>query len=289
VRQRLISAAILVPLVVIVFLAGQPWLSILIALIAALAAYETSSLLSLAGYPSSMWISIVGAVAAVVMMPIAVAGTGGLFLAYVAAFVIAAAVLAGVVAAVSQVSSNRNEWLGTFIGIVYPALLSFLVALLFVPATRSPGAPLVGSLDFGRVLLLILVLTVWTLDTFAYLVGRAYPRGRMAPRISPKKTWSGAIGGTVAAVIVCAALCALLDVGLVVGLVLGAVVAVSAQAGDLTESWLKRRAGVKDSGALIPGHGGILDRVDSFTFAAPAMFVALSAVQLIGLRLGGHA
>jgi phosphatidate cytidylyltransferase len=282
-RQRLISAAVLVPVVVIVFLAGEPWLSIGIALLAALAAYETSRLLTLAGFPSYAWLSIIGACAAVIAVPFVVVGTGALLPVYIVAFVAGVAILAAAVAMATHKASNRNEWLGTAIGILYPALLAFMLALLFLPSQASPGAPLVGNLGYGRVLLLILVLTVWSLDSFAYLVGRAYPRGRMAPRISPKKTWSGAIGGTVAAVIVCATLCALLGVGLVTGALLGVVIAIAAQAGDLTESLLKRRAGVKDSGALIPGHGGILDRVDSFMFAAPAMFVMLSAMPLLGL------
>jgi phosphatidate cytidylyltransferase len=279
-RQRLISAAVLVPLVVLIFLAGQPFISSGVVVLTVLAAYETSRLLTLANLPSPLWLSVVGACLAVIAMPFVV--NSGLFAAYVALYVVVVVVIAGTIAiGTDQGSSDRREWLGASIGVLYPALLAFIVGLLYVAPRGSPGAPLVGNLDFGRLWLLILVLTIWTLDSAAYLVGRAYPRGQMAPRISPNKTWSGAIGGTLAAVVVCALLVGLVGEHPLRGAALGLLIAVTAQAGDLGESLLKRRAGVKDSGALIPGHGGILDRVDSFQFAAPAMFLALTGIQLL--------
>ena len=95
----------------------------------------------------------------------------------------------------------------------------------------------------------------------------------MLPHLSPNKTWSGGIGGTVAAMVACAILATCRpDKSLFSGALLGAFLAVAAQAGDAAESLLKRAAGAKDSGTLIPGHGGILDRIDSFLFAAPALF-----------------
>lgn len=280
-RQRLISAAVLVPVVVIVFLAGQPFISIAVALVAALAAYETSRLLTLAGLPSPVATSVAGAIAAVIAVPFAFGGGISLPL-LVLVYLALVLVVATTVALITDQASNAREWVGTSLGIVYPGLLAFVVAITLLASPESPGAPLVGNLDYGRKWLLIIVLTVWALDTFAYLVGRAYPRGRMAPRISPKKTWSGAIGGTVAAIVVCGLLAWLTQEAPVTGVVLGVVIAVTAQAGDLTESMLKRRAGVKDSGALIPGHGGILDRVDSFLFAAPAAYMTLLALAGIG-------
>ena len=105
----------------------------------------------------------------------------------------------------------------------------------------------------------------------------------MAPSISPNKTWSGAIGGTVAAVIVCAALVWAVGENPIAGAVLGFIIAIAGQAGDLTESVLKRTAEVKDSGNLIPGHGGILDRLDSFLFAAPALVLTLLAFRELNI------
>ena len=102
---------------------------------------------------------------------------------------------------------------------------------------------------------------VWATDIGAYFAGRAFGGARLAPKISPSKTWSGLIGGMIAALIVSATLGdrgGIVGVPLWIGLVMGLV----AQLGDLGQSWMKRRAGVKDSGKLIPGHGGLFDRVD---------------------------
>ena len=130
----------------------------------------------------------------------------------------------------------------------------------------------------GRLLILVTLLTVFADDTAAYVVGRAIGRHRMAPVISPGKSWEGFVGGTVAAVAV--AFFALYDQGVVTNgesLVLGLVIALAATLGDLFESAVKRDLGVKDSGTLLAGHGGVLDRVDSLLWAGPAAFVALLA------------
>lgn len=149
--------------------------------------------------------------------------------------------------------------LWTGIGVVYLGLP--LLALIWL---RSIA-------DVGLVLLMWLLIVVWTTDTAAYFVGRGLGGPRLAPRISPSKTWSGLCGGVLGAglVGVVAAALAGLERPVQAGWA-GAVLALVAQAGDLAESALKRRAGVKDSGSIIPGHGGLLDRADSLMFAAPA-------------------
>ena len=277
-RQRLISAAVLVPVVVIIFVAGEPWLSLGILLLACLAAFETARLVRLAGLGAPTWLAVVGAGAAVVIAPFAIGAysqpTLGpvLLLGYIALVPIVAAIAA---LGRTEPRAAFNGWVGTILAILYPGLLAFLLAVLYAAPPESPGAPLVGILDSGRRWLLVLVLTVWSTDTFAYVTGRTFPRGRMAPSISPNKTWSGAIGGTIAAVIICSALVWAVGENPVAGAVLGLIIAVASQAGDLTESVLKRTAEVKDSGNLIPGHGGILDRLDSFLFAAPALVLTL--------------
>jgi phosphatidate cytidylyltransferase len=139
--------------------------------------------------------------------------------------------------------------------------------------------------EAGLSVLLWLLIVVWTTDTAAYLVGRRVGGPRLAPAISPGKTWSGlgggVIGASLASVLMVWALGTerlpqnLRELELVHFAGLGAGFAVIAQLGDLTESMLKRRAGVKDSGALIPGHGGVLDRVDGFLLTAPALSLLL--------------
>ena len=131
----------------------------------------------------------------------------------------------------------------------------------------------------GRLLIFVALLTVFADDTAAYFVGRAIGRHRMAPVISPGKSWEGFVGGTVAAVAV--SFFALYDQDVVTNgesLLLGLVVGLAATLGDLFESAVKRDLGVKDSGRLLAGHGGVLDRVDSLLWAGPAAYVALLAL-----------
>jgi phosphatidate cytidylyltransferase len=127
----------------------------------------------------------------------------------------------------------------------------------------------------GPFIVLWLVLMVCAADIGAYFSGRKFGRRKLAPRVSPGKTWEGAVGGLLAAVTVAlgGALYFALSVPLV--LVLGCCVAVFSVIGDLTESMFKRAAALKDSGSLLPGHGGLLDRLDSVTAAAPLYALGL--------------
>jgi phosphatidate cytidylyltransferase len=148
-------------------------------------------------------------------------------------------------------------------------LLLAAAALLFV---RADGA-------IGRANLLFLLLLIWASDIGAYLIGRLVGGKRLAPLISPGKTWSGAVGGIAAALAVgCGADWLLPGGGLARVALVALVLCVIGQLGDLAESWAKRRFGVKDSGRLIPGHGGLLDRLDALVAVAP--FAALLALCL---------
>ncbi|MDQ3553362.1 MAG: phosphatidate cytidylyltransferase [Chloroflexota bacterium] len=282
-RQRLLSAAILAPIVVLIFLAGDPWLTVGVAVLALVAAHETFRLLALAGLPGERAIGLVAAPVAVLGMPF-MGHRAGVIAAFVASVIIVSAIAAF---RRRQARDGFLAWVGTSFGALYISLLAFLPATAAAAPAIAPGAPFEGFLDAGPVWLLVLVLTVWSFDTFAYLAGRTLKRGRFLDHISPSKTWSGVIGGTVAAVVVCALLVAATGQHVAGGMALGLLIAVTAQAGDVAESLLKRAAGAKDSGTLIPGHGGILDRVDSFLFAAPAMYAGLTLIQL--LAAGGPA
>ena len=123
--------------------------------------------------------------------------------------------------------------------------------------------------------LLAAILATWAADSVAYLVGSLVGRHTVAPRISPGKTWEGSIAGFLAAAAVVVLLLGSGPAAAIVAIGIGPV----ALAGDLFESWLKRRAGAKDSGALLPGHGGILDRIDSLLLVGP--FVALALALLV--------
>ncbi len=128
------------------------------------------------------------------------------------------------------------------------------------------------ALPDGVAWVLLALLATFANDTAAYAVGRVLGRHPMVPTISPGKTWEGAAGGLTAAAVTCAVLAVLFGLpdGPWVGFGLG--LGLAAQAGDLLESSLKRRAGVKDASGLVPGHGGILDRLDSLVFVAPLVY-----------------
>ena len=130
----------------------------------------------------------------------------------------------------------------------------------------------------GPFLVAWLVLVIVATDTFAYFAGRLVGGPKLAPRISPGKTWAGLVGGVTAAALTGGLAAPLIGWQWWVLLPLGAAVACLAQAGDLFESWLKRRVGRKDSGSLIPGHGGLLDRLDGYMTATPAFALCVAAL-----------
>lgn len=148
---------------------------------------------------------------------------------------------------------------GTMMGTLYVGLLNYFF--------------LVRSLPDGWVWLIFTLAGTWACDTTAYFVGKAFGRRRLAPELSPKKTLEGAIGGIMGSVLA-GYLFALIYPFLPLSkmLLLGLLVGAAAEVGDLLESAFKRQAGVKDSSKLIPGHGGILDRIDSALFSAPLVY-----------------
>jgi phosphatidate cytidylyltransferase len=131
--------------------------------------------------------------------------------------------------------------------------------------------------DMGLETIMWVFLIVWATDTFAYAAGRTFGGPKLAPRISPNKTWSGLIGGATGAGIVGVITALVLDHDSVIPLALiSAALGALSQGGDLVESWIKRKFGKKDAGSLIPGHGGLFDRVDGLLVAA--LIVALADV-----------
>jgi phosphatidate cytidylyltransferase len=167
--------------------------------------------------------------------------------------------------------------MATVFGAFYVSLLSFIIRLGNAAPDVPANAPL-SALGAERGWILLLILAVWSFDTGAYLTGRSIGRTHFITHISPAKTVEGVVGGVVASTIVVASMLWGLGSNPLHALALGPLVALAAQAGDLAESVIKRAAGAKDSGTLIPGHGGILDRVDSFVFAAPVLTLYVVAV-----------
>ena len=260
---RVLSSVVLIPILfVVVWLMPSGYFAGLVVIAAAIGQYELYKMSRVRGMVPLIVSGIVlGALIVLLFYRPIPPYRGGPY------FWITLCILAIIVARLFSrrpVEGALEDMAVTMFGIVY-------VALLFAYQVAIHAGP------SGRNWLVFLYLVIWASDTGAYYVGTAFGKRRLYEKISPKKSVEGLIGGVLASVLV-AVLCKLWlvhSVGFFEAAVLGAVLALVGTVGDLAESLIKRSAGVKDSGAIIPGHGGILDRMDSMLFAAPALFYYL--------------
>lgn len=267
-RLRVLTALILVPLVIWGVIAlPPPWLAIVLGGVLAIGAWEWGPLAGLHSLPGR-GVYVLFILILMVIADIAMAAAN-----WVLAMILTLAVLWWLLAwrlirvypAISERARGRLRRLLTGI----PVLVAPWVAL--VALGEIPGS--------GRSYLLFLILLMWVADSGAYFAGRRWGRRKLAPRVSPGKTWEGVGGALLGTVLI-----ALIVGGVVFGMsaaylgsfvVLCLVTVVFSILGDLFESLFKRMAGVKDSGRLLPGHGGMLDRLDSLTGAAPVFMLGL--------------
>ncbi len=159
-----------------------------------------------------------------------------------------------------------------------------IMALIYVaiPMAMLAGVPLLltgGEWDSLAMILYIVI--IWSNDTFAYLVGVPFGKHRLNERISPKKSWEGFFGGLIGAILVSALAAYIIDGSYVMWVGVGVITSLFGCLGDLVESMFKRTCGVKDSGNILPGHGGWLDRFDGLIFSAPFVFVYLILLELL--------
>lgn len=285
-RTRVLTAAILGPLILGVVLIGEPWLSLLVGAAAFLALVELVALLDAAGYEPPQVLTMVAGMALVLAGLVSVneAGLGGPLATLmptlnppglVAATFIAAMLLLGA-AGFTRADPRRGfvTWAMSSFGVAYVGFLlptTVLVAHLAPPGGTAATPVGVLGIGSGAAWAFLLILVVWGYDTGAYLIGRLAGRHRLIEHISPSKTVEGLFGGLVVATIGAGIGAVLIGLEPWHPLIIGPVVGLAAQAGDLAESMLKRAADRKESGFLVPGHGGILDRIDSFLFAAPVL------------------
>jgi phosphatidate cytidylyltransferase len=272
--KRVAVAAVAIPITVALAYLGGLWLAALIALFASVAAWEFGRMYREAGLSPTPIVSAILALAYVFMaasLPIR-------------EYAVWATVMTLVVGAVIMIRAAPDSPPGlatmiTLFGAAYTGVLLSFGQLLRNMDGTSPGWR-------GAAIIFLPVAITWIGDSAAYSVGRAVGRHKLAPIISPKKTWEGAIAGFLATV-----LCALLWVWVTEPVVawtmswvqvagLGALVSIAGQIGDLFESRFKRDCGVKDSSNLLPGHGGSLDRVDALLFAFPIAYAYLVVVGI---------
>jgi phosphatidate cytidylyltransferase len=259
---------VLIAVVVTTIWWGPPWVTLLLACVAAgLAAFELTALCTRPGAPSVWLSSLSRRLLFVVPAPLVCAAFARLAPIGPSYNLEVVLMILMVVAGSLSLASGRFT-------LLFPGLLPFMVVSYI-------GLPL-GALSqiqylYGPRALSVLFVLVVVSDSAQYYTGRAFGRRKLAPSISPAKSVEGAVGGLVASALVGAFLGPLWIAGVTaaVGAALGLVLGALGMIGDLFESRLKRAAGVKDSSALIPGHGGILDRIDSWLFAAPIYYVFL--------------
>jgi phosphatidate cytidylyltransferase len=270
-RQRALSAAVLVPPLILAIAIGGPAIVAIVAVAVALGAVEVFRLLRGAGYPALAGLGTVLAVAVVLEAALPEAGDKGLLIVALGLILVAVGAFLR-----PDPRDGLLAWIATVFGALYVSLLAFVVRVGEAAPPLAPGAPL-AALSPAQGWVLLLVLAVWSYDTGAYAIGRAFGRARFLAHISPSKTYAGLVGGLVASTVTVTAMLWGLGQEPLTGLLLGPALGLAAQAGDLAESMLKRAADAKDSGTLIPGHGGILDRIDSFLFAAPVLLLFVLA------------
>jgi phosphatidate cytidylyltransferase len=174
-----------------------------------------------------------------------------------------------------QREGSLLAWALTFSGAIYIGwTFAHFILLRTLSAALTPAPLSVLKLDPGAAWIVFALLVNFAGDTLAYFTGRTWGQHRMAPSISPAKTWEGAAGGLLAASGAGGLLVYLLGLPISTwqGLLIGGLGSIAGQTGDLSESLIKRQVGVKDSGHLIPGHGGLLDRADSLLFTVPTIY-----------------
>src|ERR1700761_3663785 len=284
--KRILTATALILVVLALIFFGNIWMMTLFAaIVAELAAYEYLQLAAVGAQAHDAklripiwWMALGTALAFVVTLPNFPVEDQ---LPVLSALTLALFAWNGFRAPLSQVLPDTAQGLFGLIYIAYPLTL----------------VPLLWKQEDGPALVLFLMVCVWAGDIAALYIGRAFGKRKLAPRLSPGKTWIGSLASILGSMLVAGLLVYISDTLTARGntllhiseplwqsLILAAILNIAAQLGDLLESAIKRGAGVKDSGTLLPGHGGILDRIDALLLAAPALWYAQWIQHQVSLR-----
>lgn len=261
-RERIVTALAIAAVIIGVLLGAPPWVAVgLVVLVVAAGGWEWAGFAGL-GTARGRGLYALAIVAALGLAGLATRDDGSLLL---------------------LLRITAVWWLCAFFWLAFASQRGGHVAagiagfLVLVPAGVSL-ARIAMLAPLGRELLLYLVIVIAAADVGAYFGGRSLGRHKLAPRVSPGKTWEGFAAGMLGAAIAAVAGAALFGVPARGWVILCMAVALVSVVGDLVESMFKRRAGLKDSGRLLPGHGGVLDRIDSLTAAAPTFLLGLYSV-----------
>ncbi|MFB3915722.1 MAG: phosphatidate cytidylyltransferase [Terriglobales bacterium] len=294
--KRVATAVVLIPIVLLAILRAPIWLlAVIVGIVALLTTHEFLDLAEKYNIRPLRRTTYIYVGLLFAFLAVGLGGPKPLLLTSVAVttMLVMAVVAPFLLMAIGMARDAGIEGQG-ILATVLPAAAAGVVAFTYI---ALPLGLLVQVREMwaGAFLLLYLLIAVWAGDTFAYYTGRAIGRHKMAPRISPGKTWEGAVASFIGAVVVGVLVLrhgfdissALLRARLIEpqqgylalqpppvwpAVVLSGVINVAAQVGDLVESLIKRGAGVKDSGSILPGHGGMLDRIDALLFAAPVLW-----------------
>jgi phosphatidate cytidylyltransferase len=275
--KRILTAIVLITVVFALIFFGKLWMiTLFAAIVAELAAYEYLQLAAVGAETNGAklhiplwWMALATALAFVVTLPNFPVEDQ---LPVLSALTLALFAWNGFRAPLIQVLPDTAQGIFGLIYIAYPLTL----------------IPLLWSKENGPTLVLFLMVCVWAGDIAALYVGRAFGKHKLAPRLSPGKTWEGSIASILGSMLAASIVVLMADTLAAHGntllhvteplwqsLLLAAILNIAAQVGDLLESAIKRGAGVKDSGTMLPGHGGILDRIDALLLAAPVLWFAL--------------
>lgn len=266
-RPRVITALVGIPLVLGAAWGGGLWWTGLVVVIMIVGVTEFVRLHP--GLSAEARASAAGGALVLTSLIVTLSGRAAAVLILAASLWLAVAVLAHLRARVETGTVVWGRWPTAVLGAVYLGL--------------AGGVLIRWRLEASAAAIVWLLVTIWLTDIAGYFVGLAAGRHKVAPRISPGKSWEGGIAGIAAATLAAAVGSAALGVPVWAGAMLGIAISITSQAGDLFKSTMKRRTGVKDSGTLLPGHGGIIDRFDGLLVAAPVayLFVRLT-VRLLG-------